>query len=82
MKHYVYFDKMIKSVRIMITKEKINRINELAKKAKSVGLTVEEAEERALLRREYIDAFKADLRSKLERIEFVDESHDHDDRLN
>ncbi len=73
---------MIKSVRIMITKEKINRINELAKKAKSVGLTVEEAEERALLRREYIDAFKADLRSKLERIEFVDESHDHDDRLN
>lgn len=82
MKHYVYFDKMIKSVRIMITKEKINRINELAKKAKSVGLTVEEAEERALLRREYIDAFKADLRSKLERIEFVDEFHDHDDRLN
>lgn len=73
---------MIKSVRIMITKEKINRINELAKKAKSVGLTVEETEERALLRREYIDAFKADLRSKLERIEFVDESHDHDDRLN
>lgn len=73
---------MIKSVRIMITKEKINRINELAKKAKSVGLTVEEAEERALLRHEYIDAFKADLRSKLERIEFVDESHDHDDRLN
>ena len=73
---------MIKSVRIMITKEKINRINELAKKAKSVGLTVEEAEERALLRREYIDAFKADLRLKLERIEFVDEFHDHDDRLN
>ena len=66
----------------MITKEKINRINELAKKAKSVGLTVEEAEERALLRREYIDAFKTDLRSKLERIEFVDEFHDHDDRLN
>lgn len=73
---------MIKSVRIMITKEKINRINELAKKAKSVGLTVDETEERALLRREYIDAFKADLRSKLERIEFVDESNDHDDRLN
>lgn len=73
---------MIKSVRIMITREKINRINELAKKAKSVGLTVDETEERALLRREYIDAFKADLRSKLERIEFVDESHDHDDRLN
>ena len=39
---------MIKSVRIMITKEKINRINELAKKAKSVGLTVEEAEEREI----------------------------------
>ena len=35
---------------------KIQRINELAKKAKTVqGLTPEEKEEQALLRREYLD---------------------------
>lgn len=57
----------------MITKEKIDRINQLAHKAKTPeGLTPEEIEERNLLRREYIDAFKANLRAQLENIEFVD----------
>lgn len=40
---------------------KIDRINELAKKSKSVGLTEEEKAEQAVLRREYIDSFKASL---------------------
>ena len=41
---------------------KIDRINELARKAKSPeGLTAEETKERALLRREYIDSVKANL---------------------
>ncbi len=58
----------------MISKEKIDRINELARKAKSEsGLTAEEKEEQALLRREYIDAFKANLRAQLENIEFVED---------
>lgn len=45
---------------------KIDRINELAHKAKTPeGLTAEELRERALLRREYIDSVKASLESHL-----------------
>jgi len=55
----------------MITKEKIDRINQLARKQKSEGLTVEETEEQSRLRREYIDAFKANLKSQLDSIEVV-----------
>lgn len=57
----------------MITKEKIDRINELARKSKTEGLTEEEKLEQGLLREEYIDAFKTNLRSQLENIEFVDD---------
>lgn len=45
---------------------KIDRINELARKAKTVGLTDEEIAERDVLRREYIDSFKASLVGQLE----------------
>lgn len=46
---------------------KIDRINELARKAKSAeGLTAEEEAERAVLRREYIDSFKRSLTAQLE----------------
>ena len=57
----------------MITQEKIDRINELARKSKAEGLNEEEKLEQGLLREEYIDAFKANLRSQLENIEFVDD---------
>lgn len=50
----------------MITKETIDRINELARKSKSAGLTDEEKEEQQKLRREYIDAYKASLRAQLD----------------
>ena len=51
----------------MITQEKIDRINALAKKAKSPeGLTPEEHAERTALRREYIDAFKQSLTAQLD----------------
>ena len=46
--------------------EVIARINELAKKAKTEGLTDEELVERDKLRRIYIDSYKANLVSQLE----------------
>lgn len=57
----------------MITQEKIDRINELAKKAKETGLSEEEFEERAILRKEYLQAIRECLRAQLDVIEFVDE---------
>ncbi len=49
-----------------MTQEKIDRINFLARKQKSEGLTDEEKQEQFILRREYIDSFKASLVSQLE----------------
>lgn len=58
----------------MVTQEQINRINELAKKAKTLeGLTEEEIKERDILRRAYIDSFKASLVGQLENTYIVDE---------
>ena len=53
--------------------ERIDRINQLARKAKTVGLTPEELVERDALRREYIDAVKASLCAQLDHTYLVDE---------
>ena len=50
----------------MTMDEVIRRINELAHKAKSEGLTEEETKERDVLRRQYIDAFKRSLTAQLD----------------
>lgn len=55
----------------MVTKEQIERINELYKKKNEVGLTSEELEEQAILRRTYIDSYKQNLKAQLENIEIV-----------
>ena len=55
-------------------KYKIDRINELAHKSKDVGLTEEEKEEQALLRKEFLAEIRADVRASLESIEIVDDS--------
>lgn len=47
-------------------KEKIERINELARKSKTVGLTKAEETEQHALRREYLDGFKANLQAILD----------------
>ena len=47
----------------------IIRINELYKKSKEEGLTEKEKEEQQILRRRYIDSYKANLRAQLEGIE-------------
>lgn len=51
--------------------EVIARINELARKAKSEGLTPEEITERDKLRRIYIDSVKANLVGHLESTSIV-----------
>ena len=48
--------------------EKIQRINELYRKSKADGLTAEEFQEQKVLRAEYIDAFKRNLRGQLNNI--------------
>lgn len=58
----------------MVTQEQINRINELARKSKSIGLTEEEKCEQAALRRVYIDSVKASLVSNLDHTYVVDQS--------
>jgi uncharacterized protein YnzC (UPF0291/DUF896 family) len=59
--------------RIMVTQAQIDRINELARKAKTEGLTEEELKERDILRRAYIDSFKESLVGQLENTYIVDE---------
>lgn len=48
--------------------KKILRINELYHKSKAEGLTTIEQKEQQILRREYIDSFKRNLRSQLNNI--------------
>ncbi len=52
---------------------RIDRINALAKKAKTVGLTEEEIAERDVLRKEYVAAVRANLRAQLDATWVVDE---------
>ena len=53
-------------------KHQIDRINELARKRKSVGLTPEEETEQAALRAEYIAGFRESLRGQLDSITILE----------
>lgn len=55
-----------------MNKKKIERINELAHKKKTTGLTEEEAKEQAELRAEYLQTIRANFRQTLESIEYKD----------
>jgi len=57
---------------IKMKKNLIDRINELARKAKTEGLTDEEKIEQQCLREKYINAFKQGLINALEQIVLVD----------
>lgn len=50
----------------------LDRINELARKQKTVGLTPEETEEQACLRMEYISAIRRNMRGQLDKIDIVE----------
>lgn len=52
---------------------KLDRINELARKSKSVGLTDAEKEEQAILRKEYVQLVHNNLRGQLQNISLVNE---------
>ncbi|WP_325200583.1 DUF896 domain-containing protein [Oscillibacter sp.] len=53
--------------------EQIDRINELARKARFTGLTADEEKERAALRRAYIDSVLGNLQAQLDNTYLVDE---------
>ena len=54
-------------------KAKVERINFLARKAKSEGLTPEELQEQAVLRQEYVAEIRTNLRTQLDNTYLVDE---------
>ena len=57
----------------MTMDEKIKRINELYHKSQAEGLSAEEKDEQARLRKEYINSVKVNLRSQLNNINIQNE---------
>ncbi len=57
----------------LITPEMIARINALARKKRTVGLSPQEQQEQSALRAQYIQAIRAQVKAQLDCIEFTDE---------
>ena len=57
---------------MVVSDKTLARINELAKKAKTVGLTDEEIAERDQLRQEYLKNFRKRFVSQIEQIQIVE----------
>lgn len=51
--------------------ERIKRINELYHKSQNEGLTDEEKLEQSILRQEYVDSIKRNMKAQLDNIEIV-----------
>lgn len=56
----------------MLSNEKMARINELARKAKSTGLSEAEAKEQSKLRSEYLSAFRSSMLNTLSNVKVID----------
>lgn len=56
----------------MMSKDKLNRINALANKAKTVGLTDSEKEEQAKLRKEYLQNIRSSFTNQIETMTVID----------
>ncbi|WP_066288704.1 DUF896 domain-containing protein [Bacillus sp. FJAT-29937] len=56
----------------MLPKDKLNRINALANKAKKVGLNEAEAKEQSALRKEYLETFRSSMLTTLKGVTIVD----------
>ena len=55
-----------------MTEERIARLNELARKSKTIGLTEEEKQEQATLRLEYLASIRQSLEAQLDNVYFVE----------
>jgi len=55
-------------------KSRIERLNELAKKAKTSSLSEAELAERELLRKEYIASFRSNLKATLDNTVIIDKN--------
>ncbi|MDB0440495.1 DUF896 domain-containing protein [Clostridioides difficile] len=55
----------------MFDKKKLDRINELAKKNKEGTLSDAEIKEREILRKEYLENFRAHFKSRLDSVKVV-----------
>lgn len=56
----------------VITPQMIERINQLARKQKTEGLTEEEKNEQTRLRQAYLQAIRGQVKQQLDRVQFVD----------
>lgn len=56
----------------MLAKDKIDRINELSRKSKTAGLSIEEAKEQSSLRKEYLASFRSSMRETIENVQVID----------
>lgn len=63
----------------MFDQKKLDRINFLAKKNKEEGLTKEELAEREVLRKEYLENFRAHFRSRLKNVRVVHTQEEYDE---
>lgn len=57
---------------MLMNQKRLDRINELARKSKSTGLTEEEKAEQKKLREEYLKEFRENLRGQIENITIVE----------
>ncbi|MCC0629047.1 DUF896 domain-containing protein [Clostridioides sp. ES-S-0108-01] len=55
----------------MFDKKKLDRINELAKKNREGILSADEIKEREILRKEYLENFRAHFKSRLDSVKVV-----------
>ena len=56
-----------------MTREIMDRISELSRKSRSVGLNAEEKEEQRILREEYLADIRRNFKATLDSVEIIDE---------
>lgn len=56
----------------MLDQKKMDRINQLAQKKKTEGLTEEEGREQTLLRKEYLETFRSSFQKTIENSKVID----------